>query len=522
LKKVSGEALLLAGLIAVHLVPLWVLPYFPSQDGPAHLALANILREYGGPGGQVLREYFVRDPGAVTNWFVYFVLAYGLGFLPVAVAEKVFLSAYVVLFPVAARYAVRGVEPRNAFLALLAVPFTYSYLLAMGFYNFCFSLVAFLFALGYWLRHGERLGWRDGIAFALLALWVYVCHVLSFGMLVAAVGTLGAWEVFSRGWSQARRLGGTALALLPGVLLMISFMTGSGLGTTSLPVRYKLLQLVTLDSLVSFDPRTRFFGYAAAALLAALSVWALSRRPMRGKGWLAVVAVFLALVLAMPTNLGVGGFISWRLSLFTVLALILWLAHFDPPAPVRRWVAILSVSLALGLLGLLWTRWWAVDDYMAEYLSAGERIPEGSTLLHLSYAHQGRWPDGHPIAFRVEPFLHAGSRIPAGRTVADLWLYAADFPGYFPLHYRPERNPYDHIGVGPSPEEAPPRVEFLTYPERTGGRVDFVLLWQVHWEWRHPAVQAVRRQLEAGYERVWVSPRGLAELWRVKGFSIKR
>ncbi len=507
--QVRREILLLGALIAIHLIPIWTLSYFPSQDGPAHVAIANILREYGEPEGQVLREYFVRDPGAVTNWFVYFVLAYGLGFLPVAIAEKAFLSAYVILFPLAARYAVRGVEPRNGFLALLAVPFTYNYLLAMGFYNFCFSLVAFLFALGYWLRHRDR-----PVVFALLALWVYVCHVISFGMLVAAVGTLGAWEVFSQGWSRARSLVGTALALLPSLLLMISFMNGSGLGTTSLPVRYKLLQLVTLDSLASFDPQTRFFGYAAAFLLGALAAWALLRRPPAGKGWLAVVVVYIALVLAMPTNVGVGGFISWRLSLFTVLALILWLAHFDLPAPVRRWTAILSVSLALGLLSLLWTRWWAVDNYMAEYLSAGERIPEGSTLLHLSYAHQGRWPDGRPIAFRVEPFLHAGSRITAGKTVADLWLYAADFPGYFPLHYRPERNPYEHIGVGPSPEDVPPGVEFLTYPERTGGRVDYVLLWQVPWEWQHPAVHSVKAQLEAGYERVWVSPRGLAELWR--------
>lgn len=514
MRKPSGEALLLGVLIAIHLLPLWVLPYFPSQDGPAHLSLANTLREYDGPDGQVLRDYFVRDPGAVTNWFVYFVLAYGLGFLPVALAEKVFLSAYVVLLPLAARYAVRGVEPRNAFLALLVVPFTYNYLLAMGFYNFSFSVVAFLFALGYWIRNREGMGWREGIIFALLALWVYVCHVISFGVLVAAIGTLGTWEVLSRGWSYARRLGGTALALVPSLVLMLLFMTSSSLGTNSLPVFYKLLQLVTLDCLVSFDPATRYFGYGAALLLGGLAAWALTRRPLQGHGWLAVVVVFITLVLVMPTNVGVGGFISWRLSLFTVLALVLWLAHFEPPAPVRRWIAILSSCLALGLLGLLWTRWFSVDDYMAEYLAAGELIPEGSTLLHLSHAHNGRWPDGRPIAFRIEPFLHAGSRIPAGKPVADLWLYAADFKGYFPLHYRPERNPYDHIGIGPRPEEAPPRVEFLTYPERTGGRVDYVLLWQVPWKWGHPGIRSLRRQLDAGYERVWVSPRGLAELYR--------
>ncbi|HWM92487.1 MAG TPA: hypothetical protein VN493_17105 [Thermoanaerobaculia bacterium] len=509
MRRPSGEAQLLAALIAVHLIPIWTLSYFPSQDGPAHLAIANTLREYGGPDGQVLRDYFVREPGSVTNWFVYFLLAYGLGFLPVALAEKVFLSAYVILLPLSVRYAVGAVEPRNTFLALLAVPFTFNYLLGMGFYNFCFSLVAFFFALGYWLRYGlkhrERFGWLQGTVFALLALWVYVCHIVSAGMLVAAVVTLSAWEARAGGRSVLlRRLG----PLLPTLALMLSFASREASRTTSAPVGTKLLQLLTLESLASFDSRTRFFGWAIAILFCALAAWALPRRSPRGDRWLAVVAVFFALALAVPSNVGVGGFIHQRLSLFPFLALILWLATFDLPAPLRRGIPILAVGLALGLLGLLWTRWREIDVYLAEYLSAEERIPRGSTLLHLSYAHCGRAPDGAPLAFRVQPFLHAGSRVATEKSVADLRLYAANYEGYFPLHYRPERNPYDHVSLGSWHDRVPPWVDLLSHP------VDYVLLWQVSWNRRHPAVRSVRSQLETRYERIYVSPRGRAELWR--------
>ncbi|MFL6200636.1 MAG: hypothetical protein ACJ76J_15785 [Thermoanaerobaculia bacterium] len=514
MKRPSGDALLLGILIAVHLVPIWTLSYFPSQDGPAHLAIANILREYDGPHGQVLRDYFVRSPGAVTNWFVYAVLAYGLGFLPVALAEKVLLSAYVVLLPLAVRYAVRAVEPRNAFLAVLAVPFTYNYLLGMGFYNFCFSLVAFFFGLGYWLRHRDQLGPRQGIVFALLALWVYVCHIVSAGMLMAAVGTLGVWK----SWKSRSpwRLAPTALALLPTLVLMLAFAGGEASRITSMPVRTKLAELVTLASLAAYDPRTRFFGYAVAGLFAVLAAWLVAQRPARREGWIAVLAVFVALALAVPSNIGIGGFIHQRLSLFPFFALILGLAACDPPERLRRGIRILAAGLALGLLGMLALRWREIDGYLREYVAAGERVPAGSTLLPLCYSHRGVDLDGRELAFRVGPFLHAASRVAAAKPVADLGLYAADYEGYFPVHYRPERNPYDHIAQGPDPERMPPWVDFLTYPKRTGGRVDYVLLWEMPPDRTHRALRSVRRQLRTRYERVWVSPRGLAELYRFR------
>ena len=155
-----------------------------------------------------------------------------------------------------------------------------------------------------------------------------------------------------------------------------------------------------------------------------------------------------------------------------------------------------------------------LDGYLAEYVSAGERIPAGSTVLPLSYSHFGTGPDGHEIAYRVQPFVHAGSHITAEKPVADLRLYAANYEGYFPVHYRPKLNPYTHIAQGYWAERVPPWVEFLTYPRRTGGRVDYVLIWQIPTDRRHPAVRSLWRQLRTGYERVWVSPRGFAELYR--------
>jgi hypothetical protein len=40
------DTLLCLALILVHLIPIWAFTYFPTQDGPAHLNNATILREY--------------------------------------------------------------------------------------------------------------------------------------------------------------------------------------------------------------------------------------------------------------------------------------------------------------------------------------------------------------------------------------------------------------------------------------------------------------------------------------------
>jgi hypothetical protein len=154
----SGENLLFWLLLALHLLPVWVYPFIPTQDGPGHQALAFILRQYDLPEAGLLRQYYLPNREALPNWFIFFLMSKALGFVAIPVAEKILLTAYVVLFPVSVRYALRSIDPRAGFLAVLAFPFLYNFTFQMGFFNFCFSLPAFFFAVGFWLRRPERMG----------------------------------------------------------------------------------------------------------------------------------------------------------------------------------------------------------------------------------------------------------------------------------------------------------------------------------------------------------------------------
>src|SRR5688572_20008572 len=94
--------------ILLHLVPIWSFKYLPTTDGAAHVANADILRKYDDPKFDQFRKYYYVSREPMPNLAGHLLLAGLLYVAPPTVAEKVLVSLYVVLFPVALRYALRG------------------------------------------------------------------------------------------------------------------------------------------------------------------------------------------------------------------------------------------------------------------------------------------------------------------------------------------------------------------------------------------------------------------------------
>jgi hypothetical protein len=540
LHRPSRESVLFWGLLALHLLPIWIFPFIPTQDGPSHQALTLILRQYDHPGAGLLRQYYLPNREALPNWFIFFLMVKALGFATVPVAEKILLSAYVLLLPLGARYALRTIAPSAGFLALLAFPFLYNFTFNMGFFNFCFSLAAFLFALGYFLgnglKNGERMGPGRTALLTLLVLWVYFCHPVTLVVTVAALLTLAGWRLLldllaapaprftlrALGRGCRHRLLAPAVAALPALILMAAFVRGrAGAGTFRLPMMVKVKHLAGLYSLVSLTAWTIPLAIALAVLfyaLAALCLRARRKLPLQpGDGLLLAAAVLAVAFFAAPSNLSGGGFINHRLVLFPFLTLMLWFATFEHPGRRRLWVQGFAAAIALGFLGLTAWKYAELDAGIAEIVAVGDHVAPDHTFLFLSYAHQGLDAAGRPAAFRVWPFVHAGGYVGARRRLVDLSLYEAN-ENYFPLLYRPALNPYDYLEAGPlGIEGVPPWVDLAAYPRRTGGSVDYVLLWGLRDEQKaDPKVRAVLGQLAAGYDLIDRSAGGRALLYRAR------
>jgi hypothetical protein len=534
--QVSGETLAFFLLLALHLALIWTFPFIPTQDGPGHQALAFILRQYDQPDAGILRQYYLPNREALPNWFVFFLMSRALAIVSVPMAEKILLTAYVFLLPLAVRYALRAIDPRAAFLSVLAFPFTYNFLFHMGFFNFCFSLAAFFFTLGFWLRAPEKMTLPRTAGLALLVLWVYFCHPVTLVMTVAALLVLAGWRMLVELRAGTERpfaardllagarkwLLGPALACLPALVLMASFVgRRAGAKVSMLPLWVKVKHLAGLYSLASLSRWTILLAAVFALLFYAVSLGCLRARgrrpPAMGDGLLLVAIISALIYFAAPSELAGGGFINHRLNLFPFLALILWFGTFEHPAWRRGSIEIAAAGIALAFLGVFAWTYARIDRGLSEIVAAGGRIEPDHTLLFLSFAHQGEEPGGRPLVFRTAPFLHASGYIAARKRLVDLSLYEAS-EDYFPLYFEPHLDSYRHLAtVHLGIETVPPRVDLLGYSKRTGGRVDYVLLWGLRQErCKEPLVRATLQQLEANYALVYASQGGRVRLFRLR------
>jgi hypothetical protein len=537
----NHDTLVCLALILVHLIPIWAFTYFPSQDGPAHLNNATIIREYH--DRPIFREYYSLNKDLVPNWVGHLVLAGLMYLMPALVAEKMLLSGYVILLPISLCYVLRTIRPDGAFLTVLIFPFIYNLLLHMGFYNFSYSLVMFFFVVGYWLKHYEGFTRRDMMMLTVLSLVLYFCHIVSLMTAYMAIGLLTMWFMGCDLVHQLRtrpftlRALSAALrarvlvplsALLPMLILVAIFLLQHGTTRGPAPPAAHLWhRLYHLASLISYDEREGWWSTVFVWFFIALSGYVLvskiaHRRGHRWDGLLLVVAGYSVVYFTAPDEMSGGGLISHRMNLYPFFALMLWCGAQSYHRMVKRGIQLVATGIALALLGLHVPRYVELNEYLEEYLSGMHLIEPNTTLLPLHFSPHGYASDGHILSSRVAPFMNASGHIAAQRGIVDLQNYEA-FWNAFPLMFRPHLHPIVYIWNGVQFQS--PSIDFLSYPQRTGGRVDYVLIWRTGEDSQDDPVtkfyrqveQSISQQLEEGYELIYTSPqRGFLQLYRRK------
>ncbi len=539
----NRENLLLLLLILAHLIPIWVFQYFPSQDGPTHIENANIIFDYFRPDRAIFREYYIFNKHLEPTWLGHFVLASLMYLLPIFTAEKIFLSGYIIFLPLSIRYALRGIRPDSGFLTFLIFPFIYNYLWHMGFYSFCYSLSVFFFLVGYWMRNREQFTLRKTVNLASLSLLLYFCHMVSLVMAYVGIALLTFWHILfdlirdRPGWrfdfqvlwkAFGRRVIPLILALLPTAVLVVMFLSRQGVESPEIGIRrsfhWLLKDLTQMESLVSFQKEEYFcsigLGILFAGLLLYLAVSRIKQRKLGPwDGFLAVVLGYAMIYFLAPNAMSEGSFITDRLNLYPFFALVLWFGVPSYLKSVKWGIMFVVIVITAASLGLHTSKYSELNDYLADYLSGTDLIEPNKTLLPLAFDSRGHGPDGRVLSLKVRPFLHASGYIAARRHVVEFTNYEAGAYTYFPVLFRSNLNPYDHIGIKDrSIVWEPPQVDFLSYAGRTGGQVDYVLVWGIQERQRnHEATKSIDRQLKKGYDLIYTSPRkGLMQLYKRK------
>ena len=540
------ERLLFALLLALVILPVWLFQYFPAWDGPLHLRMADVMGRYGEPGSAILTEYLVPNQTLEPNLAIYYILLFCSWFVDLYVAEKILLTLYAVLLAGAARYVVVEINPRAAVISLLFIPTIFTMFIHMGLYNFSLSIGLYLLLLGYWYpRRAQMTPLRLGI-FALLALLLVLVHLLGFALLLVTLAAVSLFEA-GQAWCQAQRAGGRraalgahlrralelGLAALPGLGVALSFFLRHGVdgGDEVVQDRLDLLvRLLAMDHLYSFA-RIELVLYAPFVLLVAglLGValvrrWRAPRRLDATDGLACAAGVVLLLYFFLPlTTKDVP--VAERLLPFLFALTFFWLATLTPPSWLRRAICAVVTLVCIATTGYRFWQYDRLNGFIAEYVSAADWIAPNSTLLPIHFWHESDVASGHRLTWRINPLYHAPGHIGLERNVVNLrnLFLSPKVLGYFPMRYRPRRDPYVHIGK--AIDGRPPVGEFLSYDERTGGSVDYVLVMATEPVAALDAYEAewVAAQLEHGYELIYISPgNGFARLYRKRPDDVEQ
>ena len=545
--------LLILALIA--LVPVWAFKYFPTTDGGAHVANADVLLQYFRPAGALYRQYYELNPLPVPNSLGHFALALLMFFFPPLVAEKLFISAYVILLPLAVGYAATAVRRSARWLAFLAVPLSLNWIFHQGFYNFLISVAIFFFLLGYWLRRRDMMTPKRAGVLGLLGLLLYAGHLLSITLACAAIFILAVWFTVAQAW-QFRRHGLltweriwpgiysrgilTFAGLLPAIGLVVWFQLHGFAGKPSGKLKLMLFErafwksLAGLSMLISYRARyERPLALLLAAIMIALVLGTLARK-IRSREWKRSDGLLL-LPLAFTSLYFTRGdfdsgqlFIPQRLVFYIYLTAILFLAAQVFAPWIQRGVVIASALLVLGLTLAHWPAYREYNLQIDEFLSVAERIEPQTTLLPLVMSPRGMPPVVDADGLRSKPFFSAAGYAAVARQAVDLRNYEAGLD-YFPVRFRAAMNPYAHLAVVRKEENGlkmvPQLLDLRKYAQETHGRADYVVVFGAseNFDGEKPDVRDQKRkdkadllrQLDLDYTLIYRSPSDRTELWRL-------
>ncbi len=478
-RRFSIQHIVVIVLLVIHILPVWLFKYTATQDGPAHVHNAHVLKVYHNHENYILREVYERNPTLFPNWTSHVVMA-GLMFIfPPLICEKIFFSLCIGLLPLSLLYLLNSVQKSKPLFCLVGFIFSYNYLLHMGFYNFALSVSLFFFALGCWWRCEDKLSAK---AFVTVYIWltvVYLTHFQSYALLTVSLTVCGVFlYVYEALASPRARLTAQLKSILlflgvmlPAYVILLSYYLvkreGGGFHRSfeglmqyflsigsivsfrdaHVLIGNLLLAVLTIAFLLTiFDrvrkvyayrnsPRSENAGYnSAAAILARTDVFLL------------VAIILTYLYFTSPWSLRSGGmWISDRIHIYILLALLPFFT-FNLHRFVDYAFSGVLILLSLWHFGYYLQTHYLMNRDAKEALSSAEMI-EPHTVLASRPSSWGGTPDSAEWDFKyILPFEHIEGYLALENGVAYLQNYEPN-TDHFPLRYKNKKMLADYVLV---------------------------------------------------------------------------
>lgn len=451
-------------LLLIHIIPIWLYDYFPSQDGPSHIYNARLMLQYFNPANYRIREFYQLNLSPAPNLLGHGILSILMTVTPPLIAEKILLTLIIGILPVSMAYLADAFDADNRTFSLMGFIFSHHNLLHMGFYNFSLGAPLSLFTLGFWLSHRKSLRLRAVIVFYCLAALTYFAHFVSFAILALALAVVTGFDLLydlihrktlryegrqdhpdmEKSGGAFRRLLLHVGLLLPVLCLGFQYALATDAPSEDVFIGKDLLNKIfwRYAALVTYTERHEIIVAALWLLVfAAITVNVCNRVTgkefiSRRDSMLILCIILIFLFHGLPWWKNSGGWLNDRIFLYVALFFAFWLGRF--PMPTRRFFESALIILSLLQLGQFCREYGLLQPELKEFVEAVHLIEPHSTVS--SDVYEPAWSDAFKArATNVRPFHHTACYYGMGKDIVCLNNYEAKFK-YFPINWRGATN----------------------------------------------------------------------------------
>jgi len=419
-----------------------------------------------------------------------FILALLLYLCKAAIAEKVFLSLYVLVYTCGFYLLLRKISASNRYWALSVFLFVFTYALSKGFYNFSFGIALWFWMVCAWIRFLDKVSLSNAALFFLFSGLTFFTHLLPFALGAITCGSLllsyslsGNTDKRSPQQFFMRHAGAFIALIAPFVFLAMKFTVREGGLQLHLALHpYRLLELVEFKYLTNVVNTERLWAAIAGVALTLLFLFSIARSFRhfsihKYDGFLLALLAIMFVYTFFPEDfMGRAIIISIRAQLFIYIIIACCIAYRLPDG-IMKDVGGISLLVCFIILSVL--RISCRQDASAaldEHLSAAAHINQGSVVLPFDFSPNGKDNKGRLIADRNALFHHASQYMGANEPLIILDNYEANM-GYFPIRWNAGVNPYAHLSAEAGIEGLPPFARIVNYEQLTGTRIDNILFW---------------------------------------------
>jgi hypothetical protein len=222
------------GCTTLVLLPIWIPRVLPMLDVPNHLAQIRAWHDHDHPAWHVGEYFDVRIH--VVPYMLYHCLVHLLMFVvPIEIANKLCVSLYVVLFPLALRALARALQ-RSEWLALSGFALAFNQSFIYGFVSYLLGSCFLFIGIAAVIRFADHARRRDLIWIGVSGIVTFLSHVLPYALFGIMTVALLACE--PRNWRRALAV---LAVLVPALIIgVLSFTSEHAHG----PFLYDSLQVV--------------------------------------------------------------------------------------------------------------------------------------------------------------------------------------------------------------------------------------------------------------------------------------